>query len=292
MTSVGVRSGVELEQVHDLRVGERTYDLDVIKASEAIDLSFALGDRLAVYVTGQMRTAIGASIDAILLRGGGNLLGGEGGLKLGVLQQENVLISLYAQGAYATGRALTLGPLIISLLDAPGTTLQAVIDGEAGEATAPIQEYGAEAGASAAFVLTPSFSIQASGLVRYARQNWELFSPEVGAIADVSRTDLAPTLGVALTLDAAPWGAPIAAVPEYRMDIVMSDNEITGYDDTDVEHTLGLGLYYSGRQDVQAGINGFARVGLTPVEITTTLADFESAAPTDWGGSFVLRVFW
>jgi hypothetical protein len=294
MTHVGVRAGVEFQQIPDFEFGEAgELNLDQVRAAEAIDIALAVSDWFALYATGFMRVSLGTRVGSVVLRGGEYLLAGTGGATIRVLEQRNVLVSLHAQGTYGGGNVLSLGPFLANLLDAPGTTLEAAIRGEAGNLLlSPIRAYGTEGGISAAVAFSPAISMQASAALRYSLETLEIFSPEAGAVADRDRSALAPQFGVALGFDVGPFGIPVAALAEYRLAVVMSENEIIDREATDVHHAFALGLYLSARQDLQLGVTGFAVRGLEPVEVTTRAGTFGSEEPREWGGTFVLRTFW
>jgi hypothetical protein len=100
-----------------------------------------------------------------------------------------------------------------------------------------------------------------------------------------------PNLAVAIDLDAGPVGLPIDILVEYRATpiTVTSEGESLSHSESSFESLLALGVYYSGRADLQLGVTGYTLLGQAPALSSNGAA---SGKPQDFGAQLVFRYFW
>jgi hypothetical protein len=87
---------------------------------------------------------------------------------------------------------------------------------------------------------------------------------------------------------------PIAAILEYELNA-----RLTGSGDEDLEeegtntHTFGVGVYYSGRPNLQLGLFGAAILNLRPIAgVNVAGGPGQSGTPNAEYGEMVIRYVW
>ena len=93
---------------------------------------------------------------------------------------------------------------------------------------------------------------------------------------------------MAFTADASPSGVPIAGLAQWFVTREPATQTQTSSLESVTEHTFALGVYYSGRRNLQLGVAGSWEVGLP--QITTNLG--ESNHPDAKSIHLDLRYFW
>ncbi len=294
LTYVGIRAGVEQQKVDNVpldRLGR--VDVSQMRAAEGLDLSLAITDMIQVFGTVGGYAALGTNTTSMLLRGASYLYGGGGGVQVRLLEMSNTVLSVRAAGAYSEGKVVNLRSLSLNLIEAPVATLADVVTGDAGDLlTTPLTTMSAVGGLNLAHGFTPMFSAQATLRVRWERQRYEIFSSERGERFDSDIKETQPQAAVAVGVDFDSLGVPVAALAEYQLARVLGENELIQREERDWEHAAAVGLFYSGRTDLQLGVTGIGRFGLERLELEDEGELLVSDAPQEWGGSFVLRTFW
>jgi hypothetical protein len=103
---------------------------------------------------------------------------------------------------------------------------------------------------------------------------------------------MALTGSVAVSLDGAPVGFPLALQPEYQLGAAFAEDD-SGNSKSLVSHVLGVGLYYSGRRDLQVGVAGAMVLGLPTAQgLDAANHPAESGSPSLYYGQFILRYVW
>jgi hypothetical protein len=100
-----------------------------------------------------------------------------------------------------------------------------------------------------------------------------------------------PSFALAADFDASPAGLPIAVLLEYRATptSVTDTQDLTKLNESSLEHLLALGLFYSGRTDLQLGVTTYSVYGQLP---TLNQDATTSDKPLDLAGQLVFRYFW
>jgi len=110
-------------------------------------------------------------------------------------------------------------------------------------------------------------------------------------VLDQHSTTLAGRAALAVDLDGAPAGFPFDLVLEYALTLGHEQTIAprTSFDTMSTEHLVALGVYYSGRPNLQLGATAYTLVGQLPL----LGADRRlSGHPMDTGALFVFRYIW
>jgi hypothetical protein len=100
-----------------------------------------------------------------------------------------------------------------------------------------------------------------------------------------------PSFGIAGDFDAQPAGFPLAILLEYRATptTVTDTQDVRQLDASSFEHLVALGLFYSGRRDLQLGITTYSVYGQVP---TLNANAMHSGKPLDLALQLVFRYYW
>jgi hypothetical protein len=101
-----------------------------------------------------------------------------------------------------------------------------------------------------------------------------------------------PTFGAALDIDADPIGLPVALMLEYRgraVNVSDKGQKEASFDVSSLEHLVAVGVYYSGRTDLQLGLTGYTLFGQVPSYGANAIP---SGKPLDLAAQLVFRYFW
>jgi hypothetical protein len=117
---------------------------------------------------------------------------------------------------------------------------------------------------TAAQTISPVFGLQGAINIGGSSATAEGFDTNIGARVDSTQDNFNYQFAAAVDADFASVGAPIAAMFEYAGSHIptLGSVEPTALNTT---HTLALGVYYSGRHNLQAGLQGALQFGLEPV---------------------------
>jgi hypothetical protein len=100
-----------------------------------------------------------------------------------------------------------------------------------------------------------------------------------------------PSLALAADLDLNPTGIPLALMLEYRGTAVhVADTQTQGSTNVAAfENLVALGVYYSGRTDLQLGVTAYTLFGQAP---TLGANATPSGKPLDLAAQLAFRYFW
>lgn len=293
-TSFGVRQGGAYYTVDpgglSLLDGRK---LELIGATEGADLTLRLADWLGLELGVAGSVVVGNNIRSLFLSGGSFSYAGDAGLVVRVLRLEGTQLSLRAFGGYRAGRDIALLSLVGAVISRPGVTLEDVIGGRLGELlTMPVRSWDVGGGVYAAQALGRLFSLQASVSVRNSWITERPFDPLLDVRVDQNDTALYFLGALAAGLDFAQFHVPVAILGEY----LFADGKRSGDTGDDVwlmTHNLGLGLFYSGRQNLQLGLAGSVSINGERVRSFGPNGELErSGEPTLYTGQFIFRYFW
>jgi len=266
-------------------VGNTT--IDTLTLAEGLDLGIKLTDWLGIFVTGGVNALVGTNLRALTYAGATYETGGSGGAVLRLLRNDRTgtQLSLRAQGSYAKGQVSTLFPIF----DQPLGSFVDALQGDLGES-----------------IKTPTTRVTGSGALAFTQGFGKFFGLQASAGLGVGRVELEPydrvarvrntqteseltyAFGAAPSFDFNAFSVPIAVMPEYVLSRQASTAEIRGAGTFDTQHTLALGVYYSGRPNLQIGLIGRTVLGTNGL----TTAQGTSETPTLTAGEFILRYVW
>jgi hypothetical protein len=120
-----------------------------------------------------------------------------------------------------------------------------------------------------------------------------MFDPQLGGPRTTRNTiqTVRPSAALAVDLDLEPARIPIDIMLEYRIAPVRvtRSNPSASKAESSAEQLLAVGLYYSGRSDLQLGIAAYTLFGQPPALGANAQP---SGEPRDLGAQFVFRYFW
>jgi hypothetical protein len=295
-TYVGIREGVAVYRVPDVPIGILgTLDASLAGYQQTLDLGLRLTRWLGLW--GQARGTVytGLTVNSLLVGGGSSVASGEGGLVLRLLHLESsgTQLSLRAGGGYEQGSELTLLPLLSAIVDTPGVTLESILSGNLGEfLLVPTSERSVTGGLFLAQALGgPFLSLQASASARRAWRTSRPFDPSVEDRVDEDATATRFDLAAALAADFKSLGVPLALMGEYLF---------TGGRQTEVAlgrtnphtHSVALGLYYTGRPNLQLGLGGVVLDAAPHIGRGVRGRFATSGRPRLTYGQLILRYIW
>ncbi|MFY2561958.1 hypothetical protein ACN469_30470 [Corallococcus terminator] len=296
-THVGIREGIARYDIPDVPVNDlEPLDVLLTGVQQTLDLSLSITDWLGVVGFGRATIITGTNADSLLASGGTVDLVGQLGAVLRLLRNDKsgTQLSLRGHFGYNKGREITLLPLINAIVDTPQVTVGGIIDGNLGQFLfVPNQEASAHGGLFVAQSFGRVFSLQGSASAEYAWQKRRPFDVVLGGRFEQETNALRVFFALAATLDIYPVTAiPIAIVGEYVFRTGFQE-QVNRDDRTLSDNTVGLGIYYSGRANLQLGLgtvvtlDGEPRMGLGQAGRA-----LESGDPTLSYGQLILRYIW
>lgn len=318
LTSFGMRVGVELHQVPDYAqlppwASESSrVNLRSVLAAEAFDLSIKLHEYVAIFGSAYGRARVGADRTSLLNTGIDYAYGGTLGALVKLLRVGKFQLGARAHFGASTGSLVSIGPLF---RDLNGIASQAVQDATMNSAearavierlralfrvavadlTSPFSTWTLAAAVTAAVGFNPYLGLQGSLGISTDAASYSVsqFNLDTRAIVPYDRDiqTLRPSLTLAFDVDGAPARIPLDVMLEYQLAPIWANTSALGVDvdQSSLQQVVALGLYYSGRPDLQLGISAFLVFGQTPL-----LGDSgqPSGHPRETSGRFVFRYFW
>ena len=286
-TYVGLRLRLGSNSVSNLPTAVGTTTIEAVTFAQGLDLGVKLTDWLGVFVTGGVNTLVGTNLRALTYAGATYEMGGSGGAVLRLLRidRTGTQLSLRAQGSYAKGQVSTLFPLF----DRPIASLVDALHGDLGES---IRTPTTRVSGTGAFAFTQGFGkffgLQASAALGVGRVELEPYDRVARVRTTQTESELTYAFGAAPSFDFNAFSIPIAVMPEYVLARQAHTAEIRGAGTFDTQHTLALGVYYSGRVNLQIGLIGKVVLGTNGL----TTAQGTSDSPRTTFGELILRYVW
>jgi hypothetical protein len=319
---IGVRAGLEYHQVPGFAqlpaltlsgTKPQPVDLRTVNVAETIDFALRLHDYVAIYGDAYGRARLGANINTLLGTGADYTYGGDLGAILKFFSVGGFQIGARAQIGYYTGQSAGILALFQDLsaiasdaisrvqqnptldINRALAQLNASFRNATADLVTPFDGVAYGAWINAALGLGPFVGIQGSGgfAVDTATYQPTRFDPQLGQ-PQTRRTEMhtvRPLFGLALDVDVSPIGIPLAAMLEYRISpvhVTRTDGAIRS-DESSLEQLVALGVYYSGRSDLQLGLTVYTLFGQPPALGANAQP---SGEPQDLGAQFVFRYFW
>jgi hypothetical protein len=296
-THVGIREGIAQYSAADVPLGQLgAQDISLAGLQQELDLSFRFTPWLAAYVTGEGQAVVGTNGITLVRRGGVFEASGEFGLafRLMRMEQSGTQLALRTFGGLSTGKAVTVLPLLQSIIDQPGITLEAALAGNLADfLLVPTEETTVGAGLYLAQGFSRGFGLQFSSTARRVSRTE---SPLDATLIDRVDNDLRIFRlqnALALTYDFAAHGAPVGLMGEYLFVVGhrSGTREILAEDIH--TSTVGLGVYYTGVANLQLGLTGVWQVTGEPLQGSTADgAAAQSEDPDIKYTQLILRYVW
>jgi hypothetical protein len=318
---IGVTGGVEYHRVPGVSkpiallgdAGTERVDLQTINVAETLDFELRVHDLFALFGSTYGRARVGVNTPTLLGNGGDYRYGATGGALLRVLRVSSFQLALRAElGFYAGQQAGILGlfhdlgniidDAIARIVGNPMVDVDSTIAlvnnafrSATQELLVPFDGYRYGVSLNAAQALGRYLGVQlALGFIGETT----FFRPRIydatragTVVLEQRSTTLAGRAALALDLDGAPAGFPLDLMLEYALTLGHEQTNAphASFDTMSTEHLVALGLYYSGRRDLQLGGTAYTLLGQLPlVGADRSL----SGKPMDTGALFVFRYIW
>lgn len=295
-TQFGMDEGVALYDIPDLPVGVLgKEDVSLRGFQQTLELDVGITDWLGVVGSAQGTIVLGATPRAFLLGGVEEKAEGQVGAVVRLLRSEGsgTQLSARAHVSYEKGNEATLHPLLNGIVTSPVPTVGAVLDGNLKELLLiPVSEKSVRGGLYVAQAFSPLFSLQASAALDYGLMTRKPFDGLTGDRVTHDIHALRVLLALALAADLNPKGVPLAVMGEY---LFTTGNETEeGQSDTTLgASTVALGVYYTGRRNLQLGVGMATTLHAEPRRGIGELGEeLKSGNPTLNYAQLVLRYVW
>ncbi|MBZ4422877.1 hypothetical protein [Myxococcus sp. RHSTA-1-4] len=295
-THVGIREGVARYDIPDLPIGAQgTRDILLTGVQQTADLGLRITPWLGL--TGFIRGTIvtGANTPSLLADGASVDLVGQAGAVVRLWRNESsgTQIAVRALYGYRNGKDITVLDLVNGILGDPLLTLEDVVNGNVGRLlVAPTSEQSVTGGVYGAQALGPVFSLQGAATTEYAWRTREPFISAEGRRVSQETNAFLVNLSLALAVDFDSLGVPVAVMGEYLF--TTGEEEDFGLPDRTLSSsTLALGVYYSGRANLQVGVGAVTTLNGSPQRgLGAEGQTLESGDPTLSYGQLILRYIW
>jgi hypothetical protein len=318
---VGVTGGVEYHRVPRVSKplvligdsGTERVDLQTVNVAETLDFELRVHDLFALFGSTYGRARVGVNAPTLLGNGGDYRYGANGGALLRIVRFHGFQLALRAElGFYAGQQAGILGlfhdlghildDAFTRIVNNPMVDLKstlALVNNAFRSATqellVPFDGYRYGLSLNGAQALGRFVGVQLAlgfiGETTFFRPR--IYDASIGGtiVLDQRSTTLDGRAALALDLDGAPAGFPLDLMLEYALSVGHERTRApnTSSDTMSTEHLVALGLYYSGRPDLQLGGTVYTLVGQLPLIGPDRSL---SGSPIDTGALFVFRYIW
>lgn len=317
---VGMRAGVAYHRVPGYAQlpslvsssSPQQVDLRTINVAETLDFGLRVHDHVAIFGEAYGRARIGANTATLLGDGADYTYGGDLGLLIKLFRVRGFQLSLSGQlGAY-TGQSAGIAALFQDLNAIARNTVAKVENDPKFDVNKAVTQLNTAFRTATADLLTPfngfkyGFALNvAQSLGRYAglqasfgyvsdsaRYRPTHYDETLGGPVEELRTitTTRPAFGLALDVDTSHAGIPIALMLEYRMTpVTIADTDHPEENTSSLEHLVALGVFYSGRADLQLGVTAYTVVGQPPALNADSIP---SGKPLDLALQLVFRYYW
>jgi hypothetical protein len=318
---MGVRAGLEYHEVPGyaqlpaLGTGSSSQpvDLQTINVAETLDFAVQLHDYVALFGDAYGRARVGANTSTLLGTGADYTYGGELGALAKIVRFGGFQLAVRAQlGLYAGQTAGVLGLFedlnriasnAITQVQANPTinlntalnSLNTAFRSATADLLTPFSGVNYGASLNMAQALGRFVGLQGSFGFTIDTTTYDATMLDVGSGAPVvTQSKLhstRPHAALALDVDLDPVQVPLDFMLEYRVSpvTVTRSSDVSSLQESAVEQLFALGVYYSGRSDLQLGVTGYVLFGQIP-QLGANAQP--SGKPLDLGTQFVFRYFW
>jgi hypothetical protein len=310
-TYFGVAQGVYDESIPSVPIpGARTTDLSLIGVTSTADLGIKITDWLGIEGQARALAVFGLNGQSLIYAGGQLNSGGFVApiVRLARIETSGTQISARAQIGWLAGTSLEVPRLLVLARSAIAGAATNTADPTAAAREigsgiiqggfprvilAGADTFGLNASIEAAQALGEMFGLQAAATIQRRVLGLTYNDPVAGDFRD-SATRYDVLLDFSAEWDGMSAHVPIAAILEYELNA-----RLTGTGDEDLEeegtntHTLGAGVYYSGRPNLQVGLFAATIRNLRPIAgITVAGGPGTSGTPNAQFAEMVLRYIW
>ena len=270
-TDFGVAQGVYQESIPSVPLPfGGTADLSILGAVTSANLGVKITDWLGVQANGSGLALVGSNGTSVLYAGGKLNTGGYLApiVRIARIRSTGTQISARAQMGWLAGDALDLPRFLVvgrsvlaSASSAPDATSAAagiargIIQGHiVRTALTGSDVFGLDTSVEAAQAIGPMAGVQAAVVLERRVIGLTFHDPSAGDTRE-SATRYDALFDLSAEWDGSSVHVPVAAILEYELNARLSGTGDGQLDqDSSTVHTLGAGVYYSGRQDLQVGL--------------------------------------
>ena len=317
---LGIRAGLEYHQVPGyvqlpslVTTRPQEVELQTINVAETLDFAIRLHDHFAIFGDGYGKARVGANINTLLGTGADYTYGGRLGVLVKLFTLASFQASVSGQAGYYTGQSAGIMALFQDLNIIAREAVQQVQRNPVIDIDDAVERLNTAFRTATADLLTPfeGFTYGVSLNLTQAIGRYVGLQGSVGYYAETAtyrptRYDVAsggpvmrehtvstqrPSFALAADFDAQPAGLPLALLIEYRATptSVTDTQDVRQLHISSVEHLVALGLFYSGRTDLQLGITTYTVYGQLP---TLSANAMHSGKPLDLALQLVFRYYW
>ena len=248
---------------------------------------------LELFGAGRSSVVSGTNPRTLLVQGASLQFGGEVGLavRLFRLHASDTQLTLRgAVGAYR-GRLIAPGNLVNHLQAAPRITVVDILDsGVANYLNTPTHMQQYQGALALAQPFSSMVALQASAGVVADHQTLSFYTPLVDP--EVTVVNVRPNVAVALSIDGGAAHVPVAVMGEYRFVHQRSQDHSSGLVASSNQSEFAAGIFYSGRRDLQVGLEGLTALGYAVNLATPGEAEGQTGSSHSISGELVMTYFW
>ena len=295
-THVGIREGFAVREVPELPVGRLgTRDITLSGFQQSLDVGFRILPWIGVYGFARGVIITGTDADSLLVDGASFDFVMSGGGVLRLLREESTgtQLTLRFRVGYSQGREIPIQPFVQALINTPAAMLIDVIGGQLGSLIlVPTRETTFNGGLYLAQAIVPMLSLQAGASLEHADQTREPYDLMMRRRIESQTSALRGELAIAVELALLPLKVPVSLMAEF-VQLLGKQTEMDELDHDLSSSSIGLGIYYTGRPNLQLGIGGVTTLHAEPRRGIGPSGNTEySGAPTLIYGDLILRYIW
>ena len=258
-TNINFQQAMELLSVPDapVRAG-RTYDVSALGVAERIDLGVRFLKRFEATIGGSAEAFSGTGIKSALVGGAAYTFDGLIGAGMRIMRSSHTQVAVRLAGTFGSAKRVEFLPVLAAVTAQGGAaqSIDSIVDGSTGRRIiTPATRDAVSASFHLAQSILPSLGFQGTAGFTESFIHLDLFeNTERHIDAELS----SPELAGAVTFDLRPLVplVPIAFIAEYRIRWTYVATREPGLQEwLDAEQTLGGGVYYSGRSELQVGLH-------------------------------------
>jgi hypothetical protein len=310
-TYFGVDQGVYEESIPSVPIpGFRTTDLSLLGVTTTANLGIKITDWLGIEAQGRALAVIGTNGQSVIYGGGQINAGGFAApiVRIARIESTGTQVSARAQIGELSGASLQIPRLFVLARSAVGGATSNTTDPTAAARAiggallnggfprvvlAGADTFNLNASIEAAQALGEMFGMQAAVTVQRRANSMTFHDPVAGDFREsATRWDL--LFDFSAEWDAMSLHVPLAVMLEYELNgrLTGSGDELIEEDNT-ATHTLGAGLYYSGRPNLQVGLFAATIRNLRRIAGSTVAGGTGfSGVPNAQYAELVLRYVW
>jgi hypothetical protein len=245
-----------------------TVDVQQIAPVLNLDLTLHVADPVSVFFGTTGAVSSGVSTKSLVLKGETLSYTLTGGVIVRLLRDERTAtqIALRAGGLFASGTSINLQGLVDILQGNSGITIDDIVNGSVGDVLlTPFNTYEGNFSGALAHAFSHWLSLQTSLVLKFTAIDSSPYVVMAQERQSESQFIFTPAAAFALTFDANDFHVPLALQLEYRLGISWSTADSTTT--SSFGNAFDLGLFYSGRTDLQVGAVFLAFIGVPPIGV-------------------------